>query len=368
MTIQVQDKIRGFDSPYGERRIAPRVATDFRVELLDGPSGIVKNMSESGALVAFSRPLETGKRYVRFLLPLRAINLRIDSVWSKEDQKTEEFIYGVRFTDLLGENILFIRESLENKPVIEGQKPPTQIKRFFYNALSLQWNPEKEIDWNASLGIDEPLCKAMADILSPIIIGEYSAFDGIPPRILSFKDYEIKQYLAAQLVDETRHAEAFDLYLARIHGKKQYRKNLRNVHILRFFNEMKKLEDMDEWIAGLYLTEVMSHVLLSSYAQKVKCRLTQHLFKLILADEARHISFANYYLKEILKNASNEDRKFMAKIPDRILKLTEGMIHSFGESGRAFGLDAENLFGKIKHEFNVRYIKNIVKEKNDVEI
>ncbi len=365
MPIQVQDKIREFDSPYGERRIAPRVATDFRVELLDGPSGTVKNMSESGALVAFSTPLETGKRYVRFLLPLRAINLRIDSVWSKEDRVSEEFIHGIRFTDLSGDNLLFIRESLENKPVIEGHEPPTQIKRFFYNALSLQWNPEKEIDWNAPLGIDDSLCMAMADILSPIIVGEYSAFHGIPPRILSFKDYEVKQYLAAQLVDETRHAEAFDLYLARIHGKKQYRKNLRNVHILRFFNELKKLDDMDEWVAGLYLTEIMSHVLLSAYAQNVKCRLTQHLFKLILSDEARHISFANYYLKEILKNASDEDRNNMTKIPGRILTLTEGMVHSYGESGKAFGIDPGNLFAKIKHEFNARFIKNVMRQKID---
>jgi hypothetical protein len=359
MSIEVQEKMN-------ERRIAPRVPSDFRVELLDGPSGAAKNMSESGALLSFPTHLDAGKRYIRFLLPLKPITLRIDTVWSKEDREIEEFTYGVRFTDLTGENILYIRESLENKPVIEGQKPPTRIKRFFYNALSLQWNPEKEIDWNAPLGIDDSLCRAMADILSPIIIGEYSAFDGIPPRILSFKDYEIKQYLAAQLVDETRHAEAFDLYLARIHGKKQYRKNLRNVHTLRFFNELKKLDDIDEWIAGLYLTEIMSHVLLNSYAQKVKCRLTQHLFKLILADEARHISFANYYLKEILKNASPEDRKFMAKIPERILNLTEGMVHSYGESGRAFGLDPQRLFEKIKYEFNARFIKNVVREKHDV--
>ncbi len=352
-------------SEYAERRIAPRAPVDFRVELLEGPSGTVKNMSESGALIAFPNPLEPEKRYVRFLLPLRTLALRIDSVWSKEDKGTEEFIHGVRFTDLSGDNLLFIRESLENKPVIEGHEPPTQIKRFFYNALSLQWNPEKEIDWNAPLGIDDSLCRAMADILSPIIVGEYSAFHGIPPRILSFRDYEVKQYLAAQLVDETRHAEAFDLYLARIHGKKQYRKNLRNVHILRFFNELKKLDNMDEWIAGLYLTEIMSHVLLSAYAQNVKCRLTQHLFKLILSDEARHISFANYYLKEILKSASGEDRKNMAKIPGRILKLTEGMVHSYGESGKAFGIDPGSLFAKIKHEFDARFIKNVLREKSD---
>ena len=32
----------------------------------------------------------------------------------------------------------------DEKPVIEGQEPPSRLKRFFYNALGSQWNPEKE--------------------------------------------------------------------------------------------------------------------------------------------------------------------------------------------------------------------------------
>ena len=356
---------QAFGSAPIERRKTQRVPAVFKINFMDDSEGTTVDMSEEGARIASSKPLESGRSFIRLLLPSKSMTLAIDSVWSSEDTAMG-LIYGVKFLNLSEEDMLFIRETLENKPVIEGHEPPSKIKRFFYNALSLQWNPEKEIDWNAPLGLDDSLCKAMVNILSPIIIGEYSAFDGIPPRILSFKNYEVKQYLAAQLVDETRHAEAFDLYLSRIHGRKQYKSNFRNVFTLRFFNELKKLDDLDEWVAGLYLTEIMSHVLLSAYAQKVRCPLTQRLFKLILSDEARHISFASFYLKEVLKRASPEDRKHLAEIPTRVLKLTEGMVHSYGESAKAFGLDPGKLFDKIKEEFNVYFIQNLVREKNDL--
>ena len=360
MATATERQIDFFNPPGGNRK-GSRVASRFDVSLPDGSSVATKDISDGGACLVSPEPLEFDEVAISILLPLKPITLKVSRVWSRWDSNRGEFLCGVKFLDLSKENLSSIRENLENRPVVEGHEPPSKVKRFFYNALSFQWNPEKEIDWNAPLGLDEAHCKAVADILSPIIIGEYSAFDGIPPRILSFKNYEIKQYLAAQLVDETRHAEAFELYLARIHGKKQYRKNLRNIHILRFFNELKKLEDLDEWIAGLYLTEIMSHVLLSAYAQQVQCDLTQRLFKLILSDEARHISFANYYLKEILKKASDSEREFMTKIPERILKLTEGMVHSYGEAGRTFGVDAEKLFIQIQREFKARYTQSVMK-------
>jgi len=249
----------------------------------------------------------------------------------------------------------------EDRPVIAGQPSPSIVKRFFYNALSLQWNPEKEVNWNASLGFDESLCDAMTDIISPIVMGEYSAVEGIPPRILAFKDYEVKQYLSVQLVDETRHSEAFSLYLARIHGQQRYRKNFRNIHALRFFNALKKLKSVDEWIAGLFITEILSHVLLSAYAEKIPCVMTQHLFKMIIADENRHISFGHYYLREISRSISDPDRRYMVEISVRILRLTEGMVHSYGNSARAFGLDPQKLFERIKMEINSRFVDVLMK-------
>jgi len=259
------------------------------------------------------------------------------------------------------ENVLNIKLSPSEIPVVEGLPAPSRMKRLFYSALSSQWNPEKEIDWSGPIALNESLTKALALILSPIIMGEYSAFYGLPQRILSFRDNEVKQYLAVQLVDETRHAEAFDLYLARIKGEKEYKKGLRNIYALRFFNGLKKLQDNDQWVTGLYLTEILAHVLLTSYAEKTNCSLTQHLFKMILSDEGRHISFANYYLREVLKDASRDDHKYMLAIADSTLKLTEGMIHSYEEPYKAFGLNPEELFNQIKREIDIRLTQNILK-------
>lgn len=248
----------------------------------------------------------------------------------------------------------------EERPVIEGQEPPSRIKRFFYSALGSQWNPEKEVDWNQPLGIDESLRPAMAFILSPIIMGEYSAFNGIPQRILSFSNYEVKQYLASQLVDETRHAEAFDLYLARIKAQETYKKAWRNIHVVRYFNEMKKLTDDDKWLTGLLVTEITAHVLLDAYTRQTQCNLTQHLFKMILVDEARHISFVNYYLKEVLKDASEPDRQFLAKVTQRVLELTARMIEYYQAPLHAFQLDPEILFDQIRNEVEARVARNIL--------
>lgn len=259
------------------------------------------------------------------------------------------------------ESVLNLKLNPSEPPVVEGLPAPSRMKRLFYSALSSQWNPEKEIDWNGPIKLTEPLSKSLASILSPIIMGEYSAFYGLPQRILSFRDYEVKQYLAVQLVDETRHAEAFDLYLARIKSEKGYKKGLRNIYALRFFNGLKKLQDNDQWVTGLYLTEILAHVLLTSYAEKTNCPLTQHLFKMILSDEGRHISFSNYYLRTVLKDASKDDRKYMVAITDNTLKLTEGMIHSYEEPYKAFGLNPEELFNQIKREVDIRLTQNILK-------
>lgn len=162
-------------------------------------------------------------------------------------------------------------------------------------------------------------------------------------------------------MDETRHAEAFDLYLARIKGEKEYKKGLRNIYALRFFNGLKKLQDNDQWVTGLYLTEILAHALLTTYAEKTNCPLTQHLFKMILSDEGRHISFSNYYLRTVLKDASIEDRRYMASITDNTLKLTEGMIYSYEGPYQAFGLNPEELFNQIKREVDIRLTQNILR-------
>ena len=256
--------------------------------------------------------------------------------------------------------VLNVKLTVSEAPVVEGLPVPSRMKRLFYTALSSQWNPEKEIDWGGSVTLDESLSKAMAFILSPIIMGEYSAFNAIPQRILTFRDYEVKQYLSVQLVDETRHAEAFDLYLAKIKGEREYKKGLRNIYALRFFNGLKKLQDNDQWVTGLYLTEILAHVLLSAYAEKTHCALTQHLFKMILSDEGRHISFSNYYLREVLKDASKGDGKYMLAIADHTLELTEGMIHSYEAPYRAFGLNPAELFNQIKREVDIRLRKNVL--------
>ena len=249
---------------------------------------------------------------------------------------------------------------LQERPIIEGGAPPSQIKRLFYTALSSQWNPETEIDWSAPIGIDESLCVAMASILSPIVMGEYSAFNGIPQRILSFSNYEVKQYLAAQLVDETRHAEAFDLYLTRIKAMNTYKRAWRNIAVVRYFNEMKKLTDEDRLITGLLITEVTSRLLLNAYMKQASCNLTQHLFRMILADESRHVSFVSYYLKDILKGASQKDRESLGRVAERVLYLTGDMINHYRDPLKAFGLDSVELYDNIRLEMQQRVAKGIL--------
>ena len=231
-----------------------------------------------------------------------------------------------------------------------AREGPSQLKRFFYTALGAQWNPERVVEWNGALGLKDSLREAMAHILSPIVLGEFSAFNGIPQRILSFKDYEVKQYLAAQLVDETRHAEAFDLYLERIGTANTYKKSWRNIHIVRYFNEMKRLTDDDQWLAGLLVTEITARVLLGSYVKKVNCPITEKLFSRILTDEARHISFVNYYMTILLKGSAASDRAYLAKVTELLLRLTRDMLDYYRMALQAFNLHPEILFLEIQKE------------------
>lgn len=245
---------------------------------------------------------------------------------------------------------------MKDQGALEGSEKVSRFKKIFYSALGAQWNPEKEIDWSQQTQLKGEKAVAMATILTPIIMGEFSAFEGLPRRMIHFKEYDVRQYLAVQLVDETRHAEAFERYLDRIDGRSVYKKSLRNIYTLRFFNGLKKFNDNDEWTTGLYMTEIMAHTLLSNYAEASGCPITQHLFRMILSDEARHISFGDAYMVSILSRASADERKNLIRIARNALQLNRGMLFSYEKALKCFNLDPESLCSQIEKQFETRFI------------
>lgn len=375
-----------------ERRRSFRLSVVLRSEYQLQTTGevntaFVNNLSDGGACLSLPQQVDRiGEEIDLVITALRGtvlVHARCEIIWQEclpEWKQPRLFATGIRFTGIspvyqnrLREYLTKSAPHLDNEdekqeingraseqPVVAGDPAPSQIKRFFYNALESQWNPERDVEWNMPLGIDDSHCEAMAYILSPIVMGEFSAFSGIPGRILSFSNYEVKQYLAAQLVDETRHAEAFDLYLSRIRAKETYKRSWRNIHVLRYFNEMKRLKDNDKWLAGLLVTEITAHVLLSAYIRQTPCLLTQRLFKRILLDEARHIGFVNYYLRVILKNISESDRKFLTSVTDRVLRLTEQMLNYYEFALKAFDLSPVTLFSGIRKEILARAPRSIL--------
>jgi len=150
--IKTQEKTGVSENPYGERRKSQRASANFRIHFMDDSQGSTVDISEVGACLVSQKPLEPNQTSINLHLPFRSVTLKINPVWSRQDVKTREFFYGVRFFNLSKEDLFLIRENLAHPWLDEtGQAEYKKIRKL-YDRL----NVEKKADY-LSKHIRKPL-------------------------------------------------------------------------------------------------------------------------------------------------------------------------------------------------------------------
>ena len=128
---------------YTERRKTHRVPARFRIEFADGSDGSTADISESGACIVSPNPIELNKTTINLLLPFKPVPLKINCIWSRQDPKTKEVFYGVKFFDPLKEDLFLIRENLGYPWLEETDQAEYKKIRKLYDRLSI----EKKVEY-----------------------------------------------------------------------------------------------------------------------------------------------------------------------------------------------------------------------------
>ena len=168
----------------------------------------------------------------------------------------------------------------------------------YEEAVQRQWSSATDIPWETLVELPDDIELAMSQLCTFLTEVEFIAGD-TPGQWLpsvSNEHYEIKLYLASQIMDEARHLDVFrKRALANGGGLMSGGpgSGLRSIIAARDFTEMSAIMHIigEGFIQTLFRSgELLSH----NEAEK-------RMFRLALQDESRHVAFGVMHMKHILE-------------------------------------------------------------------
>ncbi|HEX5480890.1 MAG TPA: ferritin-like domain-containing protein [Dehalococcoidia bacterium] len=168
----------------------------------------------------------------------------------------------------------------------------------YEEAVQRQWSSATDIPWDRLVELPDDIERAMSQLCTFLTEVEFIAGD-TPSQwlpMVSNDHYEIKLYLASQIMDEARHLDVFrKRALANGGGLMSGGpgSGLRSIIGARDFTEMSAIMHIigEGFIQTLFRSgELLSH----NEAEK-------SMFRLALQDESRHVAFGVMHMKHILE-------------------------------------------------------------------
>jgi hypothetical protein len=189
--------------------------------------------------------------------------------------------------------------------------------------------------------------RALTQVLTPVYLGEQTAMVGassVIPQFFAAHQTEAQLYLATFLLDEARHFET----LTRFYDKMDLRPlEVRHLkEMFRYQARLFKSHDKVEWLWGILLSDVLAR---HFYGTLVKTRpgsLFAQIGSRIILDEARHLAFAELYLKVALAREPGLGPRFL-KMRDELLFLMQAMCTALKEEAALVGIDVTLLFATV---------------------
>ena len=207
-----------------------------------------------------------------------------------------------------------------------------ELRRLYENAKRDQWNVSRDIDWTRSVDLDEGvladelidiygtpywdrLCKRdRAELnrrftawrMSLLLHGEHGAMLVCSQLVETVQGTDAKFFQATQVVDEARHNEVLNRYMAEKLGGLYYplAGNVREL-----FDTLLGDSRWTVKTIGLQLVaETFAVALFKMLGETAKDSLFRDICRLILQDESRHMGFGMLSLPSVIATLSEKER------------------------------------------------------------
>ena len=243
-----------------------------------------------------------------------------------------------------------------------------KLMALFRKGVEGQWSAA-QIDWEQPLLLDHQEQKALAHVLTPIYLGEQTAMIGassVIPQFFSAHQTEAQLYLSTFLLDEARHFET----LTRFYNKMNQRPlEVRDLKVIfRYQARLFKSRDKVEWLWGILVSDIFARHFYSIIAKAHPGSLFASIAGRILIDEARHLAFAELYLKTALQHLPELKPAFL-KMRDELLVLVHEIYMGVKEKAMFIGLDENLLFGGVTEDIEkkVKRLQMVDAEQDEAE-
>jgi ribonucleotide reductase beta subunit family protein with ferritin-like domain len=227
-------------------------------------------------------------------------------------------------------------------PRIEDSK----IMELFRKGVEGQWSAAS-IDWKHPVQLDQREKRAFARILTPVYLGEQTAMIGassVIPQFFAAHHTEAQLYLATFLLDEARHFEALTRFYQTIEMRPLEVRDLKE--ILRYQVRLFKSRDKIEWLWGILISDILARHFYGTLVKAHPDSLFAQIGSRILLDEARHLAFAELYLKAALARQPELAPKFLA-MRDDLLWLMHAIYAALKEDANVVGVDGNRLLAAV---------------------
>lgn len=230
-------------------------------------------------------------------------------------------------------------------PRIENAK----LMELFRKGVEGQWS-SADIDWSHPISLSRGERRALAMVLTPIYLGEQTAMLGASstiPQCFAAHETEAQLYLSTFLLDEARHFETLTRFYETLGQRPLEVRQLKDM--FRYQARLFKSRDRVEWLWGILLSDVLARHFYGTLAKAHPDSLFAGIAGRILRDEARHLAFAELYLRDALARRPELGRVFLS-IRDELLRLMESIYVALKPEATEVGIDGPTLFGAVTRD------------------
>lgn len=222
----------------------------------------------------------------------------------------------------------------------------TKLMELFRKGVEGQWSAA-QLDWKRPLLLNRHEQAALAHVLTPVYLGEQTAMLGasaVIPQFFAAHQTEAQLYLSTFLLDEARHFETLTRFYNFIDQRPLEVRDLKE--IFRYQARLFKSRDKVEWLWGILISDILARHFYSILVKAHPGSLFAHIARRILTDEARHLAFAELYLKAALQHSPELKPAFL-RMRDELLTLMREIYAALKEKALFVGLDGNELFGGV---------------------
>ncbi len=209
-----------------------------------------------------------------------------------------------------------------------------------------QWTLN-DIPWDAGSPVFNAANGPLRDLISQAYYAELATIEACSQLMQSDIGLQAKRFIATQIADEARHAQAYHTYLEKLGGVIQIHPKMNEIFISVLKD--KNLPDLCKVIAVNILLEGEALNQQGKRSKVIPCPVFEQINRLILIDEARHHAFGKMFAPILAKKHTEDE---LRAIGIWCKEIWSNWV--LANKGRYEGADAQQ-FKILEDEINGRW-------------